>query len=111
MDKDFKVLTGEEVANLDAAAQIKYFNDLNEYKANQMDLLKVELKENASAELKEQIAELRSEIAEDNKEQMKSIQKALEVQGLALNKLMAKSEVPSIKTIEKYLYEIKNKFA
>lgn len=107
-DKTFKELKPEEVAELSADDQIKYFNELNIYKADQLTALKIQMKNDASKEIAEAIKELRQEIAEDNKEQMKSLHKALEVQGLALNKLMTAGSVPSQKTIEDHLYAVKD---
>jgi len=108
-DKTFKELTGDEVAELSAEDQIKYFNDLNLYRADKMNALKVEMKESASKELADKIKELREDINKSNTEQMKSLQKALEIQGLALNKLMTDGKVPSQKTIEGHLMELGDK--
>ena len=95
----FKNLTGEEVAKLTSDEQIKYFNDLNVHKADQLDKMKAELSEKANDDLEKQIADLRAEIVGDNKDQMKSLQKALEIQGLALNKLMTNGGKAEQKTL------------
>jgi len=105
-DQTFKELSAEQVQGLEADEQVKYFNELNLHKAAKMDSLKVEMQKASTDEIKAQIKELKEEINEANKEQLKSLQKALEVQGLAITKLMqTKKDVPSVKTIEKYLYE------
>ena len=106
---DFKIKTVEEVAELSTDEQVKYFNDLNKYKADEMTALKVQMKKDASKELAAQIKELREEINDANVEQMKVLQKALETQGLALNKLMTNGNVPSQKTIEGHLIELGDK--
>ena len=106
VDKTFKELSAEQVSELEADDQVKYFNELNLHKADQLNALKVEMAKSSSDEIKAQIKELKEEINEANKDQLKSLQKALEVQGLAITKLMqTKKDVPSVKTIEKYLYE------
>lgn len=105
-DKTFKELSADEVADLESDDQVKYFNELNLHKADQMNALKVEMKKASTEEIKAQIEALKSEILENNKEQMKALTKALEVQGLAITKLMtSKKDVPSVKSIEDYLYE------
>lgn len=89
MEKDFKELSVEQVAELSAEDQIKYFNDLNLFKAKQLEDFKTKLKTDTSEELKDQIKELKAEIAKDNLEQLKVINTSLEKQGLAITKLMA----------------------
>ena len=95
----FKELKAEEVADLDASEQIKYFNDLNIHKAEQINQLKIQMKADASKELATKINDLREEIVKDSKEQMKSLQKALEIQGMALNKLMLNGGKAEEKTL------------
>lgn len=107
-DNTFKEMTPEDVSKLETDDQIEYFNELNVYKAEQVNQLKIQMKADASKELAEKIQDLREEIMNDNKEQMKSLQKALEIQGLALNKLMTSRNKPSIKTIEDHLYAVKD---
>jgi hypothetical protein len=107
-DKTFKELTGEEVGELAAEDQVKYFNELNIHRADKMNQLKVDMKKEATIELTESIKALRDEINDSNVEQMKALQKSLEIQGLALNKLMTDGKVPSQKTIEEQLFAIKD---
>ena len=110
-DKTFKEMKAEDVAKLSVDDQIKYFNELNIYKADQIVQLKIQLKEDTSKEIKEQIKALREEVAKDNRTQMESLIKTIEKQGLAINRMMIGNGggVPSIKTIEDQLYEIKDK--
>lgn len=100
--KDFKVKTVEEVAALSVDEQVKYFNDLNIHKAEEMEALKVQMKKDASDELESKIKELREEINASNVEQLKVLQSSLEQQGLALNKLINGEG----KETNKSLYEI-----
>lgn len=107
----FKELSVEEVTKLSPEDQIKYFNNLNHHKADQINAMKIQLKTGNTEEIKKQIEELRDGMRDDNLEQMKSLQKALETQGLALNKLLENGKVPSQKRIEDYLYELKDAIA
>jgi len=107
--KEFKELSVEEVTKLSPEDQIKYFNGLNQYKADQVNELKIKLKAENKEEIDKQIKQLRDDMHNDNLEQMKSLQKALETQGLALSKLMSEGGgVPTQKTIEDYLYAVKD---
>lgn len=82
-DKTFKELSGEEVEKLSTEDQIKYFNDHNLYRAEQLKALKDELKNESTQEIKDQIRALKDEIAEGIGEQMK----VLTAHGVALTKL------------------------
>ncbi len=106
-DKTFKEMKPEEVAKLEAAEQIKYFNELNLHKAQQMVDLKAQLKKEATEELTKQLDALRIEINKDNLAQMKLVQKALEDQGLALRKLTLEGGPAGRETLAKYLEENK----
>lgn len=104
--KTFKVLNPEQIAGLELEDQVKYFNELNLYKAEQVDNLKAQIKLESKAELKEQLLSLREEIMADNKAQMETLYKTIDGMGLAINKLMSRSTgVASQKSIEDYLYE------
>ena len=105
MSTKFKELSPKEVSELEIEKQVEYFNELNIHKAAQMDALKIELKKSSSDEIKAHIDELKEEINSQNTEQLKVLHKALEAQGNALTKLMnSRTDVPSVKTIEDYLY-------
>ncbi len=107
-DKTFKELSGEQVADLSADEQVKYFNELNIHRADKMNQLKVDMKKEATKELADSIKTLREDINKSNVDQLKALQKTLEIQGLALNKLMTDGKVPSQKTIEDQLFAIKD---
>jgi hypothetical protein len=107
-DKTFKELKAEDVAKLSADDQIKYFNELNIHKADQMLAFKIQLKKEHTEELEKQVADLRIEINDNTVKQMESIQKAMEIQGEAINRLMTSDKVPSQKSIEDYLYAVKD---
>jgi hypothetical protein len=112
MQKNFKELTPEEVSKLEIDEQVKYFNELNIYRADKMLEFKAELKRSNTDEINKQIADLRAEIAADNVAQLKALTSAIEAQGLALNKLMTQSNrVPSVKSIENFLEENKDALA
>ena len=99
--KDFKEKTAEEVAEMELQDQIKYFNDLNQYRAEKMTALKEEMEQAATDEISKQIEALKAEINEANVKQLGTLQKAMEDQGVALRKLMSEGA----KT-EKTLYDI-----
>lgn len=99
---DFKTKTVEEVAVLTTEEQVKYFNDLNAHKAEEMEALKVQMKEDASKEIEDKIKALKEEINAANVEQMQVLQKAMEEQGIALRKLSG-GQTPTKETFEKYL--------
>ena len=108
-DKTFKELKPEDVVKLSAEDQAAYFNELNLYKAEQITELKVKMKAEATKEIATKIKELREEINETNKEQLKMLNEAIKAQGLAITKLMKSGGgVPTQKTIEDYLYSIKD---
>ena len=108
--KTFKELTGEQVAELEPDEQVKYFNELNIYKAHKIDELKMELEKSNSETIKKEIETLREEVKQDNKEQMSALVKTIETQGIALTKLMnERGAVPSQKSIEDHLYAVKDK--
>ena len=110
--KTFKELTGEQVAELEPDDQVKYFNELNVHKAHKIDELKMELEKTNSETIKKEIEKLRDEVKADNKEQMAAMVKSLEVQGIALTKLMnERGSVPSQKSIEDHLYAVKDELA
>jgi len=89
-DNTFKELTPDEVAKLEVEDQIKYFNELNAFKAKKMEDLEARMKTQASETIKAEIEELKAEITKQNKEQLAVLQKAMEQQGLAIQKLMTK---------------------
>jgi hypothetical protein len=99
-DNTFKELTPEQVAELESGEQLKYFNELNTYKAEQLNKLKVELKENATKEINEAIGNLRDEIAKNNQDQMK----IFEAQGIAI-KQMQTPKVDSVKSLRDLIKE------
>ncbi len=88
MDSNFKELSAEDINKMSADEQIKYFNDLSEYRTKRMNDLETRLKKEASDEVKSQIEALKAEIIESNKEQLSVLQKALKQQGEALALLM-----------------------
>jgi len=83
MDK-FKELKAEEVAELSSEEQIKYFNELNKFKADQLSAMKEQMKKEASEELTKSIGLLRDEIAKNNSDQMK----VFEAQGIAIKQMV-----------------------
>lgn len=106
---EFKEKTVEEVAALSQDEQIKYFNDLNQHKADQLKAYKEELKKETSDELEKKISELKGEIVADNVKQLEVLNQALKDQGTAITKLALKGSVHnSVKTISDYLTENKD---
>ena len=94
--------TAEQVAALTTEEQIKYFNELNQHRAEKMAQLEKSLKESNTAEIKASIDALKNEINASNLEQFKALQKSLETQGVALTQLMSegrKSEGQSLNSI------------
>jgi len=102
---NFKELSPEDIGKLSTEEQVKYFNDLNKSKALKLDALKTELKENSTKELKAAIAELKEDINKSNLEQIATLQKAMEAQGMALNKLLQDGKSVDKRTFETILAE------
>lgn len=107
--KTFKELSVEEIEKLKVSEQLEYFNELNAYKAQQLEEFRDKLKTDTSEEIKNQIKELKSEINSSNVEQLKVLNKALEDQGLAIKKLTLGGGAKQRKTIEDELYAVKDK--
>lgn len=104
-DNTFKILSAEEFNALEADKQIDYYNDLNQYRAKQLETMQEDLKKSNSDELQKAIKELKEEISKDNLTQLKTLQKALETQGNAIKDLMnekgTKADVMSVDKIVK----------
>lgn len=107
-DGNFKELSAEEVSQMDAENQIKYFNELNQYRAKKLESLREDLEKKNTDEIKTQIAALKSEIEKANREQFESLTKALETQGMAIRKLMAGEGKESRKTLLDIIKEKKD---
>lgn len=105
---EFKEKTVEEIAAMETAEQVKYFNDLNAHKAKQLEAFKTELKKESSDEIAKKMDDLKLEMTKDNLEQMKVLQKALEEQGIALGKLMNDGKSVMPKSLEDELYAVKD---
>jgi hypothetical protein len=95
-DKTFKELSPEDVEKLEIEELVKYLNELNLHKAAKADEMTKQLKKEHSDELEKKLNELRAEINKDNLEQLKAINKAQDIQGLAINKLL-KGDMPDKK--------------
>lgn len=87
-DNTFRELSVEEIEKLEVTDQVKYFNDLNAFRAKKLEELREDLKKSNSDEIKNAIKELKDEISKDARSQMETMQKALEIQGEALKQLM-----------------------
>ena len=104
----FKEKTVEEVAAMSHEEQIKYFNDLNAHKAQQLAEYKAELEKETSEEIESKIKALKEEMAADNIEQLKAINESIKAQGLAIAKLSKGDSKDSKKTILDILTENKD---
>ena len=100
---NFKEKTAEEVSAMTSEEQIKYFNDLNVYRAEKLEQLKAELEQKADKSIEDKIKTLKAEMNAANVEQLSTLQKALEAQGLAINSLMVKEQTAKNKTLEAIL--------
>ena len=108
---EFKIKTAEELEAMETNELVKYFNDLNAHKNEELVNLTTKLKEDASEELKKEVDALKAEINAANVEQMKTLQKALEEQGLALKQLMSEKTVTAVNKLHNILEDNKDAIA
>lgn len=97
---EFKELPADEVAEFEMSDQIKYFNDLNQYRAKKLEDLKETLKKENSNEIKKQIDELKNEINSATRDQLDALNKSLEAQGDAIRKLLEKGTKNDVQTLK-----------
>lgn len=96
---EFKEKTAQEVSEMNSEEQIKYFNDLNKHRADKMAKLEKELIDKADKTIEAKIEELKAEMNKSNVDQLASLQKALETQGLAIKDMMSKGSKAEAKTL------------
>ena len=89
---EFKIKTAEELEKLSTEELLKYFNDFNTAKQKELSGLKEQIKADASEDIAKQIDVLKAEINESNVEQMKTLNKALEDQGLAIRQILSQKD-------------------
>ena len=86
---EFKIKTAEELEKMETPELMKYFNDFNAAKQKELSGLKDQIKAEASDDIAKKIEALKAEINESNVEQMKTLNKALEDQGLAIRQILS----------------------
>ena len=89
---EFKIKTAEELEKLSTEELLKYFNDYNAAKQKEVADLKEQIKVEADENVSKKIEALKAEINESNVEQMKTLNKALEDQGLAIRQILSQKE-------------------
>jgi len=100
-DGTFKALTEDQMKEMEAEDLAKYFNELNKHREKTLNDKLELIKTDNSEALKAEIKVLKDEIVAGNVKQLETMTTALETQGAALNKLMAKGDQEKIDAIGK----------